>query len=290
MNKPFDSAIKELIELQPEDWLVFTGLPRQPATVIDADLATVLLEADKIIRVEGARPFLLHIEAQTTYDADMGERMLQYNFLLQRRHGLPVISLLILLRPEADGEEMTGVVRHEFSVGTVYHEFSYRVIRVWEHTAEELIAGGIALSAVAPLAQDAAANLPQVIRQVEAKAEQELPLAKAKQLLTRSFLLLGMLYDQTTILAAFEGIMSMKESVTYQMIWGEGKTEGLQEGREEEVRRVLLRLGGKRFGIPSEATEKNLAGLRSLEQLEALTERLLDVETWDELLTEPVLP
>ena len=288
MNKPFDTTIKELIELQPEDWVEFAGLPRAPATVIDADLATVLLEADKVVRVEGPTPFLLHIEAQTTYDEGMGERMLQYSVFLRRRHGLPVVSILILLRPDADGAEMTGNVRHEFPPGTVYHEFRYRVIRVWERTAAELMAGGIALSALAPLAQDAGAKLPQVVRNVEAKAAQELPPAKAREILTRTYVLMGLLYDQTTIIASFKGVAGMKESVSYQAILREGEAvgleKGLEKGLEEEAHSVLLRLGSKRLGKPSKAITVKLEAIRSLERLHALQERLLEVETWKELL------
>ena len=289
-GKPYDSTLKELIELRPEDWIAFAGLPRAPAVVIDADLATVLLEADKVIRVDGAIPFLLHIEVQSSYDKDMGERLLQYSVLLRRRHNLPVVSVLILLCPDADGETMNGIVRHEFPVGSVYHEFHYRVIRVWEYSAEELLAGGIALAPLAALAQDAETNLRRVVRDVEAKAAQELPAAKAKQLMTRTYLLMGLRYDKETIIGAFEGIAGMKDSVTYQAILREGEAVGLEKGTEigriEEIRRILLRQGNKRFGKPTRAITAKLQAIGSLDRLEGLAERLLEVETWKELLAD----
>lgn len=287
-GKPYDSTLKELIKLRPEDWIAFAGLPHAPAVVIDADLATVLLEADKVIRVAGAVPYILHIEVQSSYDKDMGERLLQYSVLLRRRHNLPVVSVLILLCPDADGGAITGMVRHEFPVGTMYHEFHYRVIRVWEHSAEELLAGGIALAPLAALAQDAKTNLRQVVRDVEAKAAQELPTAKAKQLMTRTYLLMGLRYDKETIIGAFEGVAGMKDSVTYQEILREGEAVGIEKGTEigriEEIRRVLLRLGNKRLGKPSKAITAKLQAISSLDRLEALAERLLEVETWKELL------
>jgi predicted transposase YdaD len=78
----------------------------------------------------------------------------------------------------------------------------------------------------------------------------------------------------------------MKESTTYQAILREGRAEGLAEGRGEEAQAILLRQGTKRFGVPSEEARSALEAITAIERLEALTERLLDVESWDELLDE----
>src|SRR5215471_3637220 len=42
--------------------------------------------------------FLLHIEFQSTYDPEMAERLLIYNFEARRAHKLPVVSCVIYLR------------------------------------------------------------------------------------------------------------------------------------------------------------------------------------------------
>ncbi len=76
----------------------------------------------------------------------------------------------------------------------------------------------------------------------------------------------------------------MKESSTYQAILAEGRTEGLEEGREEEARTLLLRLGRKRLGQPSRRISSAIKSMTDLQRIEQLTERLLDVKTWDELL------
>jgi hypothetical protein len=57
------------------------------------------------------------------------------------------------------------------------------------------------------------------------------------------------------------------------------------KGRAEGLRDSLLRLGRKRFGSPPSAEqEAALTAITDLPQLGALTEKLLDVNTWDELL------
>jgi hypothetical protein len=46
----------------------------------------------------------------------------------------------------------------------------------------------------------------------------------------------------------------MEESVTYQALINKGINEGIPIGRLEAAKRVLLRLGSKKFGPPDEAT------------------------------------
>jgi len=68
----------------------------------------------------------------------------------------------------------------------------------------------------------------------------------------------------------------------------EGREEGRMEGREEgkvvATQTVLLRLGSKRFGAPDAKTAAQLTAIASIERLEGLIERVLDVENWSELL------
>lgn len=51
-----------------------------------------------------------------------------------------------------------------------------------------------------------------------------------------------------------------------------------------EARRILVRLGRKRWGDPPAAKLAALNAVTDLEYLEEMAERLLDVNTWDELL------
>ena len=71
----------------------------------------------------------------------------------------------------------------------------------------------------------------------------------------------------------------MRESSTYQAI--------LDEGRVEALQRTLLRLGRIRFGNASQATEQSIQAITDIVRLEQLTERLLLVSSWQELLQTP---
>jgi hypothetical protein len=67
--------------------------------------------------------------------------------------------------------------------------------------------------------------------------------------------------------------------VTYQAI----VEEGMLRARQDD----LLRLGRRRFGVPSQDTEVVLRSVADSERLARLLDALQDVSSWDELLATP---
>ena len=287
MAQPFDVTLKHLLEAHPADCLWLVGLATAaPIDVIDADLATVNAEADKVFRVNDPAPWLMHFELQVSYDSELPLRVLRYNVLLRSRHGLPVRSVVILLRPRADGPEMTGAVLH--AVGNEpYLEFHYRVLRIWEIPAADILAGGVGTLPLAPLAKVAGTELPAMIRRMAERVHGELPPSEAAVLWTATYVLMGLRYDRALAGELLKGVRAMEESVTYQAIIEKGMAKGKAEGQVEEARRILLTLGTDALGAPDAATQAALAGLSDREQLEALIRRVAKVKTWPELLGKP---
>lgn len=64
----------------------------------------------------------------------------------------------------------------------------------------------------------------------------------------------------------------------------EGEARGEANGRIEGERRIQLRVGTKRFGEPGETTLVTIRAISSQEQLDQLSDRLLEVESWEELI------
>jgi hypothetical protein len=62
---------------------------------------------------------------------------------------------------------------------------------------------------------------------------------------------------------------------------------GEKNGRREQAIAMLLIVGSKRFGPPDDKTKTALEKIISIKRLEMLALRLLDVETWQELLQKP---
>src|SRR5581483_1745873 len=131
MAKPFDATLKSLLEASPRDWPALAGYPAAAAEVIDADVSTISGAADKVLRIPGPPPWLMHLEFQTGPDRSLPRRVHGYNALLEDRHDLPVRSAVILLRPQADLANLTGVYERQFAEEAPYLTFRYQVIRVW---------------------------------------------------------------------------------------------------------------------------------------------------------------
>ena len=312
MSKPFDVTTKELVEADPQSWIRYVGLPDAPTELIDSDLATVSTEADRVLRVKAAFPYLAHLEFQSTYKLDLGHRALRYNVLLFYRHGLPVQSVIILLRREADGPAMTGRVEYVTDPNDGLLTFRYRIVRVWEQSDEDLLAGDLATLPLALLTDAARDHLPQTVRRMEARIQAEATPSEAEFLWTAAYILTGLRYPADIAGELLKGVRAMEDSSTYQAIIAKGEARGRAEGeargrvegeargrvegeargrvegaslgKMEEARNLLLRLGRKRFGEPDAVTLQFVQNLNNLETLERLMERLLEAENWSELL------
>ncbi len=78
----------------------------------------------------------------------------------------------------------------------------------------------------------------------------------------------------------------MKESVTYQAILEEGEMKGMAKGLAKGMREILLRQGRRHLGVPDAATLARLEAIMDIQRLEQLSDRILDVSTWEELLAD----
>src|SRR5437867_156375 len=124
MPKQFDATLKDLTESYPNDWLAQLELPATGVVdVDDADVSTVTPLADKVLRVTGPSPWLLHLELQASRDPELSRRLLRYNVLLYGRHGLPEHTAVVLLRPGADDPGLTGTVAYQSPHGRGGLEF-----------------------------------------------------------------------------------------------------------------------------------------------------------------------
>ena len=281
-NYPHDSAksLKELLESDPRAWLeLLLNRELGDVRILNVDLSTITTEADLVLLVEEVEPWLVHLEFQSSYDPTLPLRLQRYNILVNYRHRLPVQSMALLLCPDADGPAMTGLLQHRLPDGLIYHEFRYNVVRTWERPADEILAGGLATLPLAPLARVKENELPAVIRAMQQRLDREATKSQAETLWTATYLLMGLNYSNELIDRLLEGVQNRKESVTYQKI--------LSEGRAEGAKRILKRLGSKRLGKPEPRIEAEIDAIADLEKLEQLSDRVLEVTDWEELLAQP---
>jgi len=296
VSLPFDATLKHLVEGYALDWVRRFGLPdAERVEVIDADLSTVTAGADRVLRVERPGPCLVHLEVQSSRDESLARRMLKYNVLLYDRFQVPVISVALLLRPEANASNLTGLLEVSPPVGPAYLGFRYRVVRLWQELPESILSSGIGTLPLVPLTNVAEEALPEFVRTMAGRLRTEAQPEEAKSLWTSLYVLMGLRYPEDFVTRLLQGVSDMQESTTYQKILMDGMTEGIARGMQRgealgkvvQAQTIILRQGSKRFGPTDPATRTAIEAIEDLDRLNMLAERLLDVTSWAELLREP---
>jgi predicted transposase YdaD len=274
----FDVTTKELVWDGPTAWLERLGIgPLGPVELIDSDITALTASADKVINVAGEEPYLVNLELQSSHDKELVETTWFRQAALYRRHSLPVLTVLILLRREANSPSFTGSFEICTPDGWQTNRYNYRVVRMWTEDPESYLTSGINLVPLAPLTNLTEADLPSLVHRMEARISAE-PRPVATKLWTATYLLMGLRYSDEVISHLLEGVLDMQESTTYQAILKQGQVAGEQK--------VLIRQGTKKFGKPDAGSLAAIEGIRELERLEALGERMLDAEVrdWKSLL------
>lgn len=287
MEKKFDVTLKSLLEDSPADWPILAGVANPKVEVIDADIATISGAADKVLRIQGPPPYLMHFEFQSGPDRSLPRRVNVYNGALEDRHDLPVASVIVLLCPQANLATFTGV--YERSVPRAlepYRIFRYQVIRVWELPVEPLLHQGLGQLALAPISAVHEKDLPAVLRQMKRRLGPIRDRGRLGRLWTAVYVLMGLKYEQPLVDQLLQGVLGMKESTTYQSIVAEGRIEGALE----EARKLLLQLGQERLGVAPPSFQARLEAIPDLRQLEQLTLRVSQSSSWDDLLSGPRKP
>jgi predicted transposase YdaD len=291
VEKKFDVTLKSLLEDSPADWPALAGVSATDVTVIDADIATLSGAADKVLRLGDEPPRIMHFEFQSGPDASLPRRMNVYNAALEDRHDLPVASVAVLLCSQANLSTITGSYERWLPGETdPYRVFRYQVLRVWEMPVDRLLQGGVARVALAPIGAVSEVDLPAIVREMKQRFRSVTDRGRLGRLWTAVYVLMGMRYDQALIDQLLEGVLGMKESVTYQAIvaegLAEGRTRGLAEGKLEEARKLLLDLGQHQFGKAAPAEIRaTIEASQELRQLEQWTHKLIGSRSWAEVLS-----
>ncbi|OWK40917.1 hypothetical protein FRUB_04809 [Fimbriiglobus ruber] len=312
MTHPYDATSKDLLDADPAGWVQFLTEkpPAGPVEVIDADLSTVSAEADKVIRVNGPDPWLLHLEFQANADRWLVPRVLKYNAMLYEKHELAVASVVLLMRQAANMPAVTGSWAVPNPLGSPW-AFGYRVIRVWERPPDEFLTGPLALLPFAPIAAVDRTGLPAVVDRMRARLGSEVARPLVAKLWACTNVLMGLRYENEFVDRLLEGVLQMEESTTYQAILARGEVrgearglalgeargeargialgeargiaQGETKGRLAEVRALIFRLGKRRFGPPPAAAVAAIEAIVDLSRLENIAERLVDAPGWDDL-------
>ncbi len=274
MSKPYDATMKHLLDEFAADWVSWlapiVGLPvAVDVEPLDVDLSSVQYSADKVFRLCPPGEGLLHIEPQSTWDGKLPERMMLYNGLLHERYLGPVYSVTLLLRRGADSPLLTGTLSRKYPDGREYLRFNYSIVRVWELSAESLLSGNIGAIPLSLLTDEATGRLGEFVDRIDDRLRSMgTDESTRKLILTSSYILLGMRYDEVVIDQAFIRTRGMKESTTYQAILREGRDEGRDEGVIAARKQAILDILAERFGVVTPEVQSRIQSANDASRLQ----------------------
>ncbi len=255
--------------------------------MIDSNVSTVTSETDKVVLDDGPDPYLIHFEMQSLVDLTLPRRLFRYNGLLDLRHDLRVLAVAVLLRPEADAEEINGVLALDLPDRSPVVRFYYRVVRAWKVPLDSILGGYPSILPLAPLSDIPVAEVPAVIRLVDDRLRTETDLSLAVKIMELTLVLAGLRLSGEEVEEVQGSLYTMSlitESSYVQLLLNKGREEGLQYGQISEARRILLRLATARFGEPDESTLRTLESIDDLDRLERSVDRILAASSWVELI------
>ncbi len=284
MSFPFDATLKDTIQQFTRDFQTAFRLTGTPATVLNVDLSTLSAATDIVLGHGNPLQSITDFNFQSGPDPDLARRILLYSAILPYRFGVPVHSIVLLLRPVADSPRVTARVRYAGRKRRGKMDFTFEVVRLWQRPVRNFLKGGVGTLPLATLCRmphDAPLEdaLPPIIRRIDERLQNEASPEDARKLLLAAYVLTGLRMPRDLAAELFQGLPSMRESSTYQAILDEGRVAALQE--------TLLDLGRIQCGPIDSTTEQAIRAIQDLQRLKQLTQRLLHVNSWQDLLAMP---
>ena len=232
MSKKYDVTLRMLYDPKPDEWLDFLSFPCPDPSlleVLDSNISIFSPEIDRAIRVGGPHPYIVHTEFLSGRDTGLPERSFWYNTVLGQKYHVPVWSVLVLLRPVADGPELTGVFEQSFPGRGLSLVFRYDVIRIWLEPPEKFLTAGLSMLPLAPVSNVAPDQLEAVLRAVAERLKREADPPLMTTLWTAMTVLIGLRHKREQVRAMIEGVRDMvlgirdiEESWVYQDILAKG--------------------------------------------------------------------
>ncbi len=281
--RPFDPTGKSIIDRDPLGFVRWLGFTTSRVRVLNSDLSS-RLQADRVILLVD-QGVIVNIELQAQRDRGIRRRTLAYAGLLSLEFGLPVRTILILLRKGADPQRELRDATYDFDV----LQWELRVVRIWEKSPEEFFTGSPAVLAFMPLSNVSKAQLPSFIGQAYDVIAKAYPRRVQKQFWGDTLVFVGLKHNKEFSDHLLEGVFKMLNlttSSTYKGIFAEGeargKVKGKAEGKAEGKEEILSLQLHRRFSTLSPAITQKLDAL-SPEQMDELGIALLDFRSLADL-------
>ena len=285
----YDIVTKDALQKFPEDILqaVLERTDFKFVEFVEGEFTTVeIRRTDSLIKVQlGDELVLVHIEFQVgdSTDVEMVRRNVGYLGRCYERHGLPILSHVIYLSPNAGRNDPGGyrqdVPNYRFIV-------EYKVIRLIELDGQSVFeAQNAGLMPFAPLMQPPTGmeRFQWAIQCNEKTKTLSLPTDIRSNLLVSQWVLSGLIHPHQAI-GGFLSEAVMQESSVYKHLVQTAGEEYYQQGIEQGARQNAIKslfkvLEFKFDGRAVQALKPALESIQDLQRLEELLHEALSTES-----------
>ncbi len=231
-TKPWDGKMKRVLTEIPQDTVDWLLAGATFISVLPNELEDETIYADLLFEISiDDQQNILHIEIQRNRDAQMGERLWEYNVKASLKYEFPVWSVVIYLKD--DGKVVEAPYTRKLSTGRYIHQFDFDVVKLWEIPTEYFQQEGlIGLLPLLPLTQNGARRevVDRVISRLTPPGEEP-----KSELLTLTYGLASLILineaDQEWLIRRFGQMYDiLRETRAYQELIKDGLEQGLQQG------------------------------------------------------------
>jgi predicted transposase YdaD len=193
------------------------------------------------------------------------------------RHILPE-DVVLFLHPRGNAEAL-DVLDLSSPQGLTNLNFSWRIAKLWEVPAQELLgAGDVGLIPWVPLTQFN--GTPEsMIRQCRARIDQVTSPDEHENLLAVTQFLARMRYNEPNLFEILGGLKTMIESPLFQELRAEWTQEAKIEGKIEAKIEALMTFLIGRFGAKAKALETEIKAINDETRLQDLVEQAATCRT-----------
>ncbi len=249
----YDNTLKYLSDKLPYHYvdLVFEEC-KGNISLLDRELPSTKRESDCLIKVSDITKhteFILHLEFQSSYDANMPHRMLSYYARILDKYELPIYPVVIYLYPNRPGLDIPDSYVSSINNKDIL-TFKFDVLKIWEIEASRIIDSNLyGLFPILPLVKygktddkDHLAECFDLVRNLDIEDDE----LKA-DIYFSTGILAELRYSKKTI-ENFMKVELLEKSKIYQEVLNKGIEKGREEGREEGMEESIIRILSKRFG------------------------------------------
>ncbi len=281
MPFPFDATLKDFATEYPADCRDIFDRTKRPVRVLNVDLSTISAATDVALGLGQPLEEILDINFQSGPDPYLADRVEMYRAVLRHRYHVPVRSLIVLLRPQADQEHLTG--KHSYGTANNGVPSAHEVMRLWNESPDLFLRSGVGLLPLAVLCRlpddvPPADAIAKVVREIAHIAEERVSESEAVRILTSAYTLAGMrVRDEGELSRIFQEYGMVKHS----SVWD----QKLYEGELRGIRESILRQGKKKFGNLPDAIVVALNEIDDKDRLAAILDSVHEANNWDDLVS-----